>query len=174
MKVIILLATTILISGCTISARNYHFELQPNSASNYDSFNNIWCYTPNEIESVQVCSHPYRRTSKYIGIVIPIIPQLNRNSPLAYDVEQSRKIQFKNLSLENSVALSDLKGIQLCRGPYSSECATTFNLSVDSMSSVWLKIPAGNSHQFTVWAGSTEYSVTLIEFSEYRWHLITV
>ncbi|WP_146171181.1 hypothetical protein [Saccharospirillum sp. MSK14-1] len=174
MKTTTLLATIILISGCTISARNHHFELQPNSASSYDSFSNIWCYTPEDIESVQVCSRPYRRTSKYIGIIIPIIPQLNRNSRLAYDVVRSRKVQFKNLSPSASVVLSDLNGIQLCSGQYSSECVTTGSLSVDSMSSVWLKIPAGETHPFTMHVGSSEHRVTLVEFTDSRWHLVSV
>ena len=169
-----LLTLVFLLAGCTISARNHHFKLENSSSADYDDFNNVWCFTASENNSVQVCSGAYWTKSKYIGVILPIFPQTDRESRLAYDIKRERIVELKNLDKSNKVVLSDLKGIQLCAGQYSKECNSADSITVMPSSSVWLKVPVGESHQFLVSLASHNFKAKLKQFSESRWHLVSV
>ena len=174
MRNIALLTLVILLAGCSISARNHHFELENSSSAIYDDFNNIWCFTASESSSVQVCSGAYWTKSKYIGVILPIFPQTDRESRLAYDIKRERIVELKNLDKSSSIILSDLKSIQLCAGKYSKECSSAESVAVNPSSSVWLKVPVGESHQFLVSLASQKFKAKLKQFSESRWHLVSV
>ena len=174
MRNIALLTLVILLSGCTISARNHYFELENSSSEDYDDFNNIWCFTASESSSVQICSGAYSSKSKYIGVILPIIPQTDRKSRLAYDIKRERIVEFKNLDNSSTVILSDLEGIRLCAGQYSKECDSADSITVKPSSSAWLKVPAGESHQFLVSLAALKFKAKLKQFSESRWHLVSV
>ncbi|WNO09530.1 hypothetical protein [Teredinibacter sp. KSP-S5-2] len=174
MKNILLLAVLIIVSGCTVSARNYHFELVEYSSMDCDDFNNIWCFTSNQSVSVVVCSSPYKMRSEYIGIIVPVIPQSDRLSRLSYDIGRARVVELKNEDNTMPVSLSDLGDIELCSGEYSIECSVQTSIAVKAKSSVWLKIPAGTEHEFSFSIGDQKYRATLREFNETRRHNVRV
>ncbi len=121
-----------------------------------------------------MCSGAYRSKSEYIGMVIPIIPQTDRESRLAYDIQRERIVEFRNLDRFSVVTLSELKGIRLCEGQYSQECEKIDSISIKAESSVWLKIPEGESHTFLVSLAAEQFNARLKQFSESRWHLVSV
>lgn len=174
MKNIAIISIFMFLAGCTISARNHHFELHDHASAEYDDFNNVWCYTAAESDLIQVCSGSYWSKSEYIGVVIPIIPQTDRESRLAYDIRRERIVEFKNLDRSASIALSELKGVRLCEGQYSQECDATESISVEANSSVWLKMPDGETHTFLISLASLQFKAKLKQFSESRWHLVSV
>lgn len=174
MRKIAILTITLVLAGCTISGRNHHFELRNHSSAEYDDFNNVWCYTATESEVIQVCSSTYWTKSEYIGLIIPIFPQIDRESRLAYDIKRERIVEFKNLDKNAQVTLSELQGIQLCAGQFSVECESPNSISVHASSSVWLKIPLGESHEFLISLETSEFKAKLKQFSESRWHLVSV
>ena len=174
MRIIAVLTIVIFLAGCSISARNHHFELENSSSAIYDDFNNIWCFTASESSSVQICSGAYWTKSEYIGVIVPIFPQTDRESRLAYDIKRERIIELRNLDNSSQIILSDLQGIQLCSGQYSKECEPVASIKVKPSSSVWLKVPVGESHQFLVSLGVQKFMAKLKQFSESRWHSVSV
>ncbi|MBX2878456.1 MAG: hypothetical protein KTR32_00910 [Granulosicoccus sp.] len=174
MKAFLLIILALLTTGCTISARNHHFALEQHSSASYDDFHNIWCYTASEIDTIEVCSGPHRRKSRFIGLGLPIFPQWNRSSPLAYDVKTFRMVQFKNRDASGTVVLSEMGGIQRCALRSSKECDVVESITLEGSSTVWLKIPEGQSHQLMVSSGTKKFKAQLKHFSESRWHVVTV
>lgn len=169
-----LLTIFMCLAGCTISARNHHFELENYASADYDDFNNVWCYISIESDSIQVCSGAYWTKSEYIGLVLPIIPQIDRESRLTYDIKRERIVEFKNLDSSGAVTLSELEGIRLCAGQYSKVCGINEIISVKAKESVWLKVPVGESHTFIISLGSGKFKAKLKQFNESRWHLVSV
>lgn len=174
MKIILLLTIIIIISGCTVSARNHHFELVDYTSKEYDDFHNIWCFTDNQNTSVLVCSSPFKTRSESIGFILPLLPQLNRDSRLAYDITSERLIELKNTDPVTQVTIKELNGIQQCTNEHGMECQLQSIISIKANSSIWLKIPTGNIHEFSVYIGENRYRIKLKEFSEVRWHLVSV
>lgn len=174
MKYIILLTIINLISGCTISARNHHFELVDYESKEYNDFHNIWCFAAKQNTSVMVCSGPFKRRSESFGILIPVVPQTNRDSRLAYDINYARVIEFKNTGAAEPVILSELSGIDECAGRYAKNCAMKDRITVNPGSSVWMKVPQGKVHEFSLSVGGAKYRLMLKEFNETRWHAVSV
>lgn len=174
MKIFTLLSIVILLSSCTISAKLDHFSLENNSAKIYDDFHNVWCFIAADDNSVELCSGAYRRKSKFIGPIIPIFPQLNRSSRLAYDIKHERMIEVKNLDESNQIELAELQEFQLCTTRSSGECKPVTEVLVKPSESVWLKVPDGKTHQLKVISNALEFDIKLKQFSESRWHQVTV
>ena len=174
MRNIALLTILIVISGCTVSARNHHFELVESASKEYDDFNNIWCFTFNQSASAIMCSSPYKRRSESIGIIVPIVPQSDRSSRLAYDINRERVVEFKNTDSAVSIHLSDFSGFEQCANEYAKVCEAQSVITIKPNSSVWLKIPAGEVHEFSITIGNIKYRAALKEFNETRWHQVSV
>ena len=174
MRTIVLLTILIMISGCTVSARNHHFELVEYASKEYDDFNNIWCFTANQSASAIVCSSPYKRRSESIGIIVPIISQSDRSSRLAYDINRERVVEFKNIDSALPILLNELAGFEQCSNEYTKECTLQSAITIKPNSSVWLKIPAGETHEFSITIGNKKYRAVLKEFSETRWYQVSV
>lgn len=174
MRTIVLLTILIIISGCTVSARNHYFELVENASKEYDDFNNIWCFTANQSSSAIVCSSPYKRRSESIGIIVPIIPQSDRSSRLAYDINRERVVEFKNTDSALPILLNDLASFEQCTNEYAKECAPQSTITIKPNSSAWLKVPAGEAHEFSITIGNKKYRAALKEFNETRWHPVSV
>ena len=175
MRYIVLLTILIVVSGCTISARNHHFELVEYASKEYDDFNNIWCFTANQSASAIMCSSPYKRRSESIGIIVPIVPQSDRSSRLAYDISRERVVEFKNTDSAVPIHLNDLvAGFELCTNEYAKVCEAQSAITIKPNSSVWLKVPAGKAHTFSITIGNKKYRAALKEFNESRWHQVSV
>jgi hypothetical protein len=168
------LIVLVALSSCTISAKNHHFALKENSAASFDDFRGVWCFIAAENESLQVCSHTYRSRSQFIGFGLPVFPQLDRSSRLAYDNIRPRTIKLTNENKLLPLILSELKGVQLCPSSYSSQCYSAKTLTVKPKGSIWLKMPDGESHSIGVKIGTDEFSIEVNEFNESRWHMVTV
>ena len=174
MRNIVLITILLALSGCTVSARNHHFELVDYSSKYYDDFQNIWCFSGGSKESIQVCSAPYKRRSENIGFLLPVFPQFDRESRLAYDTHRPRMIEFKSIKESGNLSLSDLNGIEKCSSRYAKKCISRETITVDHSSSIWLKIPEGEQHEFLVSTESVTFKVVIKEFNEVRWHAVTV
>lgn len=174
MKNILILTLLVVLSGCTISARHHHFKLVDHSKKEYDDFSSIWCFTSTQSSSVLVCSNSYRSRSNSIGLLLPIFPQWNRKSRLAYDDIRKRVVEFRNTDLASTITLSALNGIALCANKYGIECSAESTITILPQDSVWLKIPEGKVHEITVAIGVKKFVIELKEFSEKIWHLVSV
>ena len=174
MRNIVLLSTLIVLSGCTISARNHHFELMEFASKKYDDFNNIWCFTANQSPSAVMCSSPYKRRSESVGIIVPMVPQSDRSSRLAYDINRERIVEFKNTDAAESIHLNALVGFEQCTNEYAKICEAHSAITIRPNSSVWLKVPAGEAHEFSITIGKNKCRAVLKEFNETRWHQVSV
>lgn len=174
MRIFVLIISIVLLSGCVMSSKSHHFKLVNNSSKTYDDFNVTWCFNPKESSSLEICSKAYWTRSQSIGVILPLFPQFDRDSRLAYDHHGERIIEFKNLDTQSAATLSNLNGIQLCSGQYSKKCETLGNINIEAETTVWLKIPDGESHEFSIKLESLQFSVQLREFSKSIWHLVSV
>ena len=164
-----------LCSGCAVSARNHYIELENAAKTNYDDFNDIYCYESPKDFQFNICSGAYWSKSLSIGPLIPIIPQTNRDSRLAYDIKRNRIIEFKNISSSDTILLSQLGPIELCDNQYSELCENNQEtISVPPLSSVWLLLSEGEKHAIKVAVGGKEYIAVLKTFSKKKWHMVSV
>ena len=174
MKYILQIFIIISISGCTISADNYHFKLIEHDAKSYDDFYNVWCFSSKQNKSLVVCSSPYRNYSKSIGFIVPIVPQNDRDSRLAYDINRERVIEIKNIDEAESMLLGNLGEILKCGSKYGKSCQAGSEIKIEPNSSAWLKLPNGEFHDITVNIKSITFIARLKEFIDSRWHAVSV
>ncbi len=174
MKNIVLISLLTFLGGCTVSANNHHFELQEYSSKSYDDFYNTWCFVAKEEGDVLFCSSPYERHSKSIGLILPIVPQTDRDAKLAYDIVKPRAVQFKNTNPSKSVTLSWSAGFEVCADKYAENCVSTSSTEIQSSGHVWLKVPSGAMHEVTVTIGALSFKAILKEFIDSRWHGVHV
>lgn len=174
MKNIAILLILGLLGGCTVSANNHHFELEGYNSKSYDDFSNTWCFVSSDSGEVVMCSAPYERHSKSIGLIVPIVPQTDRESRLAYDIVRERVVQFMNSSNSKVITLVFPADFQVCSDSYAQNCTSSATVEIDSGKSVWLKVPNGERHAVGVFIGNIKFKAILKEFIESRWHTVSV
>jgi hypothetical protein len=174
MKNIALLLILSFLGGCTVSANNHHFELEGYESKSYDNFSNTWCFVSSNAGDVVMCSSPYERHSKSIGVIVPIVPQTDRESRLAYDIIRERTVQFKNSSVLNSIRLALPSGFEVCTDSYAQNCSVSASAKIEPGESLWLKVPEGAIHNVGMTIGDNKFKAVLKEFIESRWHQVSV
>lgn len=174
MRYLVQILIIISIGGCTISADNYHFKLVDYDAKSYDDFYNIWCFTSDQGKSLTVCSSPYRSFSKSIGLIVPIVPQKDRDSRLAYDIERERVVEIQNRDESESMLLTNLGQILKCGDKYGKACKAEREIRIEPGSSAWLILPKGKVHDITVKFKGSTFVAKLKEFIDSKWHAVSV
>ena len=174
MRAIASLIIVIFISGCVVLAKNHYFKLANYESKTYDDFKDIWCFSSSSEIDLTVCSTSFASRSEAIGAVVPVVPQTDRESRLVYDISRSRLVEVKNTDLDNEINLHELLDIALCENKYSEECSIRTSVIIKPSSSVWLRIPPGESVVFSAKKGANVYKIHLEEFSERRTHLVSV
>ncbi len=174
MKYIVQIFIIILLSGCTISADNYHFKLVEHDTKSYDDFHNIWCFDSIQNKHLTVCSSPYRNYSKSIGFIVPIIPQTDRSSRLAYDINRERVVEIQNRDASDSMLLTNVGEILQCVDKYGKSCKLENEIKIEPGGSVWLKIPKGEFHDITVTFKGATFVARIKEFVDSKWHAVSI
>lgn len=174
MKNTALLLIVSFLGGCTVSANNHHFELDAYVSKSYDDFSGTWCFAAGSAGEVVMCSSPYKRHSKSIGLIVPVVPQTNRESRLAYDVVTARTVEFKNSGIKENISLAFPAGFELCTDNYTRSCTNVASVAIEPGKSVWVKVPNGATHEIDVTIGKNKFKTLLKEFVDSRWHLVSV
>ena len=173
-KTISLICFSALLAGCVIAADYNHFEPASYSEKTYQKFSITWCSEFSDVSNLEVCSPAYRRKSKSIGLLIPFIPQLNRNSRFAYDIKRERHVLLKSTEGVAHYKISDLNTIQVCADQTTSHCAYKNSLMLRPGEQMWLKLSAGARHTFTIHVDGKTFPVELLETTTSKWHMVTV
>ena len=121
-----------------------------------------------------VCSPPYRNYSKSIGFIFPIVPQTDRDSRLAYDINRERMVEIKNTDKYESMMLTNLSEILSCASKYGKSCRAESEIKIQPSSSAWFKLPEGEAHDITVNFKGATFVARLKEFIDSRWHAVSV
>ena len=169
-----LICFSALLAGCVISADYHHFEPASYSEKTYQKSSITWCSKFSDVSNLEACSPTYRRQSKSIGLLIPFVPQLNKNSRFAYDIKRERHVLLKSTEGVANYKISDLNTIQVCADQTAGNCAYKNSLMLRPGEQVWLKLSAGVRHTFTIHVDGNTFPVELLETSTSKWHMVTV
>lgn len=175
-----LMASSLTLAGCVILGRSTYFEVVGVNEPSYDKMTDAYLFTLPNTELVVKCV-AFTEKSLAIGPVVPVIPQVNRNSRLAYDIQGSPRIQITNRSATDTYQLVDLKSLFWTKERYlgtpSDIKKAGFHdgtVTVAPNETVWLVFPTGGEHRFTVKIGAREFTLTIRSFSKTRPHLVSV
>ncbi len=171
---VFLLVLALLCSGCTVMARGEYIKLLDYESSSRDKLNDVFCYQSRSELNVEVCSKSFRSKSLSIGFLVPIIPQLNRDDRLAYDIKRKRVVELKNLSTSEPIILSRLGEVKLCSSNFQEKCDLLSEISIEPKASVWLELPPGARVPLEMRRDEISYEVELEEFTRHYWHLVSV
>lgn len=83
-----------------------------------------------------MCSSDFEKHSKSIGFIIPLIPQVNRDSRLAYDIVKPRLVQFQNTSADINIKLTFPTGFERCTNQDAQECSLVTIQAIEPSKSV--------------------------------------
>ena len=112
--------------------------------------------------------------SKSIGLGLPIFPQFDRESRLAFEQNSNRIVEFTNTSDTESIEFIFPSEFEQCPNIAARVCQKISQQTVKPKKRIWIKVPHGSKHKVEVVVNENRFTITLLEYVFSKWHMVTV
>jgi hypothetical protein len=164
----------LLLAGCVVMNESNYLGVADAENRSYDSFHDTYLFQVKGLDGLVIEAGAFKSKSKSIGVLVPIVPQIDRSARLTYDIESDRRIKLTNKSQSEVFYLSELDSCIVTENEFTKTGRRIESDVLNPGESIWLIFPAGDENEIMINSDTISKKLKIKSFSKNQVHLVSV